>query len=84
MSIRHQDTISVRKKFIGCLTKELTLISTLNFLFKLGTVGNHLASDLDDLRIIPQQSWSEMRETDFKCKLPRPRLYHFMSRVSYI
>ena len=68
MSIRHQDTISVRTKFIGCPTKEVTLISTLNFLFKLDIVGNHFASDLEDLCIIPQQSWSEMRETDFKCK----------------
>ena len=41
MSIRHQDTISVRTKFIGCPTKEVTLISTLNFLFKLGAVGNY-------------------------------------------
>lgn len=69
MSIRHQDTISVRKKFIGFPTKEVTLISTFKFLFKLGTVWNHLGSDLEDICIIPQQSWSEMRETDFKCKL---------------
>ena len=48
----------VRTKFIGYPTKEVTLISTLNFLFKLGTIGSHLASDSEDLRTIPQQSWS--------------------------
>ena len=31
----------LRAKFIGCPTKEVTLISTLNFLFKLGAVGNY-------------------------------------------